>query len=53
VTLSDVNKAFDKYISKIVWVYQGDTSKVTPSLYTNGIQPQKPPPSSLSNPKSN
>jgi zinc protease len=53
VTLSQVNQAFDKYISHIAWVYQGDTSKVTAALYLNGTQPVKPPPSSLSKPKSN
>jgi hypothetical protein len=28
-----VNKAFNKYVKDITWVYQGDTGKVTPSLY--------------------
>lgn len=51
VTLSQVNQAFDKYISHITWVYQGDTTKVTPGLYTNQVQ--KPLPSSLSKPKNN
>jgi zinc protease len=36
VTLDDINNAFHKYIGNIVWVYQGDTKKVTPTLYTNG-----------------
>ncbi len=36
VTLVDINNAFGKYIGNIVWVYQGDTKKVTPKLYTNG-----------------
>lgn len=33
VTVDDVNKAFTKYVKDITWVYQGDTSKVNPSLY--------------------
>jgi zinc protease len=36
LTLDDVNTAFRNYIGNIVWVYQGDTKKVTPTLYTNG-----------------
>lgn len=36
VTLADINEAFNKYIGNIVWVYQGDTKKVDPKLYTNG-----------------
>jgi len=36
VTLNDVNNAFVKYIGNIVWVYQGDTKKVDPTLYKNG-----------------
>jgi predicted Zn-dependent peptidase len=36
VTLADINNAFGKYISNIVWVYQGDTKKVDPKLYING-----------------
>jgi len=34
VSVEDVNKAFNKYVKDITWVYQGDTSKVNPSLYT-------------------
>jgi zinc protease len=34
VSNEDVNKAFNKYVKDITWVYQGDTSKVTPALYT-------------------
>lgn len=36
LTLNDVNQAFRKYIGNITWVYQGDTKKVNPMLYTNG-----------------
>jgi zinc protease len=34
VSAEDVDKAFNKYLQKITWVYQGDTSKVNSSLYT-------------------
>ncbi len=34
VSVEDVNKAFNKYVKDITWVYQGDTSKVNPLLYT-------------------
>lgn len=34
VSVAEVNKAFNKYVKDITWVYQGDTSKVTPALYT-------------------
>ena len=34
VSVDDVNKAFNKYVKDITWVYQGDTSKVNPALYT-------------------
>jgi zinc protease len=36
VTISDINNAFVKYSGNIVWVYQGDTKKVDPTLYKNG-----------------
>lgn len=36
LTVGQVNDAFRKYIGNIVWVYQGDTKKVNPLLYTNG-----------------
>ena len=34
VSAEDVDKAFNKYLQEITWVYQGDTSKVNPALYT-------------------
>jgi len=34
VNVDEVNKSFNKYVRNINWVYQGDTSKVDPSLYT-------------------
>jgi zinc protease len=33
VNAEDVNKAFNKYVQELTWVYQGDTSKVNPALY--------------------
>ncbi|MCJ8208771.1 insulinase family protein [Mucilaginibacter sp. RS28] len=36
LTVAQVNDAFRKYIGNMVWVYQGDTKKVNPLLYTNG-----------------
>ena len=36
LTTDDVSNAFRKYIGNIIWVYQGDTKKVNPLLYTNG-----------------
>ncbi|HTQ28097.1 MAG TPA: pitrilysin family protein [Puia sp.] len=46
VTVSDLNRVFNKYITSITWVYQGDPQKVNTALYT---QEQKPPVSKLSN----
>jgi zinc protease len=41
VTPDDVNKVFNKYVGNFTWIYQGDTTKVNPTLYT---QKQTPPP---------
>ena len=49
VTVEDVNKAFNKYVKDITWVYQGDTSKVNPSLYTTGPANSKLPDSRINN----
>jgi len=52
LSVADVNKVFDKYISHITWVYQGDPSKVTPALYTQAPgAKQKMPSSKLNNEK--
>ena len=32
--------AFNKYIKHMTWVYQGDTSKVNPALYTQAREIQ-------------
>jgi len=34
VSVDEVNKSFNKYVKDLTWVYQGDTSKVNPVLYT-------------------
>lgn len=36
LTPDEVSDAFRKYIGNMVWVYQGDTKKVNPLLFTNG-----------------
>jgi zinc protease len=36
LTPDQVSDAFRKYIGNIIWVYQGDTKKVNPLLFTNG-----------------
>ncbi|GAB3918601.1 M16 family metallopeptidase [Mucilaginibacter boryungensis] len=36
LTPTQISDAFRKYIGNMVWVYQGDTKKVTPTLFTNG-----------------
>ena len=40
VTLQDANNAFNKYITNITWVYQGDPKKVDSKLY---VQKETPP----------
>ncbi len=49
VSVEDVNKAFNKYIKDITWVYQGDTSKVNATLYTAAPVKTKLPDSKVSN----
>jgi len=49
VSVDDVNKAFNKYVKEITWVYQGDTSKVNPSLYLVNPADSKLPDSKISN----
>ncbi|MDB5248270.1 MAG: hypothetical protein JWQ40_2664 [Segetibacter sp.] len=51
VTPKDVTAAFNKYVTNVTWVYQGDPAKVNPALFTNAAVKQKLPPSSLSNKK--
>jgi len=40
VTPAAVNQVFNKYIGNFTWVYQGDTTKATPKLFT---QKETPP----------
>ena len=45
----EVNKAFSKYFGNITWVYQGDSTKVTPALFKKDYTPVgKLPPATLS-----
>jgi zinc protease len=53
VSLEDVNKAFNKYVKDFTWVYQGDTSKVTPALYTASPNDKKVPESKIKNDNKN
>lgn len=39
VSPGDVNQVFNKYIGNFTWVYQGDTTKVTPTLFTQKTTP--------------
>jgi len=49
VNTEEVNKAFNDYVKDINWVYQGDTSKVNPALYTAGPSKNKLPETKISN----
>ncbi len=49
VTVDEVNKAFNKYVKDVTWVYQGDTSKVTPALYTAAPSDTKVPETKVKN----
>jgi zinc protease len=42
VTPSDVSKVFNKYVGNFTWVYQGDTTKVAPKLFTQKETPPVP-----------
>jgi len=53
VSVEDVNKAFNKYFKDITWVYQGDTSKVNPALYTAQPSNTKLPESKIKNDSKN
>ena len=46
VSVEDVDKAFNKYLTHVTWVYQGDPTKVTAALYTGGNGPKEKLPSS-------
>jgi predicted Zn-dependent peptidase len=42
VTLSDINRVFNKYINNITWAYQGDPKKVEAKMYTQIDVPEMP-----------
>ena len=49
VSVQDVNRAFDKYLTHVIWVYQGDPAKATADSYTQVLTGgEKLPPSKLS-----
>jgi len=41
VSVADANKAFNKYVTNITWVYQGDPNKVNPALYAKPMPASK------------
>jgi len=45
----EVNKSFNRYVKDFTWVYQGDTSKVNPALYTAMPSDTKLPESKVTN----
>ena len=53
VNVDEVNKSFNKYVRDITWVYQGDTSKVNPALYTAMPANSKLPETKLKNENKN
>ena len=44
ITAADLNRVFNKYVTNLTWVYQGDPGKVDASLYTGATK--KPLPAS-------
>ena len=42
VNLDQLNSVFKKYMTNLVWAYQGDPSKVTASLFTGTTKPTLP-----------
>ncbi len=51
VSAKDVSAAFNKYLTNLSWVYQGDPAKVNSKLYTQTIVTEKLPHTSFSNKK--
>jgi len=47
---ADVNRAFNKYFGNITWVYQGDSTKVTPALFRKDYAPLEKLPNSTFEP---
>lgn len=50
ISVEDVNNAFNKYITNLTWVYQGNPAKVNQQLYTGK---SKLPPSKVTKSKAN
>ncbi|MBL0355683.1 MAG: insulinase family protein [Chitinophagaceae bacterium] len=42
VSLSDLNTVFNKYMTNLVWAYQGDPAKATPALFTGTAKTSLP-----------
>ena len=52
ITAADLNRVFNKYVTNLTWVYQGDPAKVDATLYT-GTAKKPLPPSKLNTKKKN
>jgi zinc protease len=53
ISAKDVSNAFNKYITNLTWVYQGNPAKVNSALYTTVAGKEKLPPSTFSGKKVN
>jgi len=53
VTLQDVNNSFNKYVTNLTWVYQGDPAKANPQLFTSVKSKEKLPASKVKVEKKN
>lgn len=42
VTLAELNTTFNKYISNMVWAYQGNPAQANPALFTGNTKPELP-----------
>ena len=42
VTVAQMNAVFNKYMSKMVWAYQGNPEQANPALFTSDIKPELP-----------
>ena len=42
IKAADLNRVFNKYVTNITWVYQGNTKQVNPKLYTQKETPAIP-----------
>lgn len=51
VKVADINSAFNKYITKLTWVYQGNPEQVDPTLYTGEAPKTKLPESKVTVPE--